>query len=675
MRLRSSPLSRVFLCCTLLAWGCWQPARAALEAQMQVLSLPGVKLEQVRVRVDQDAEGRMHLALSAQKASVAALGWRRVGIDMDGALTRGSSQRWQFDGTVKLHNAPGGLLSNSQVVLAMDVDANNLQVDVVQGAGHATVALPLDQPTHAQIDLAKLPLAWLQGLLAQAWSGRVTGGRITGTLAVDVLDEGVRASGELSLAKAGFDSPDGSVAGQGLDVAGRMALVTGSGRSNFNADLTLHGGQLLMGPLYADLPAHAVHLAFAAHAQGGRLDLDGLRFNDPDALQLSGSLAFAADGSVGAIDLQQVRARLPAAYQRYGKTWLATLGLRNLKTSGFVQASLAQGAKGPQAFAFDAHNVEVTDAGGRFAVTGLNGGLDWRRGATRPATTLGWQALRLYKLPLGAVTAHWQSRDGTLQLRQPLPIPLLGGQLTMQNLDWQPAAASGQRLDTALVVTGIDMARLSRAFGWPRFKGTVGGAIPGLRYVDGRFDLDGGLSLSVFDGFVDFTRLSLQHPFGSTPVLAGDLSLRQLDLAAMTGVFDFGEITGRLDGSVKDLRLVNWSPVAFKAKLLTRGDGRISQRAVNNLTSVGGGGIAGGLQGAMLKLFDSFGYSRIGLNCTLQGDVCTMGGLEPVDSGYLIVDGRGLPHLKVIGHQRQVSWTTLVQRLQAATHGTAPVIR
>ncbi|HET7359310.1 MAG TPA: hypothetical protein VFJ04_04115, partial [Rhodanobacteraceae bacterium] len=501
------------------------PARAALEAQMQVLSLPGVTLEQVRLRVDQDADGRMHMALTAQQASVAALGWRRVGIDMDGALSRGGGQRWQFDGNVKLRNAPGGLLSDSQVTLAMDVDANTLQVDVAQGAGHATVAMPLDQATHAQIDLAKLPLAWLQGLLAQAWSGRITGGRIDGTLAVDLLDDGVRTSGEFSLAKAGFDSPDGSVAGQGLDLDGRMALTTGGSRSDINADLTVRGGQLLMGPLYADLPEHDVHLAFDAHVQGRQFSLENLHFNDVDALQLSGSLAFAGDGSISAIDLRQVRASLPAAYQRYGKTWLATLGLRDLKTSGFVQASLKQGPHGPDAFAFDARDFDIADAGGRFAVTGMNGGMDWRRTGTRTPTTLGWQALRLYKLPLGAATAHWQSRDGQLQLQQPLPIPLLGGYLTVQGLDWQPAAASGQRLDTAVAVTGVDMAQLSHAFGWPRFKGTVGGAIPGLHYVDGRFDLDGGLSLAVFDGFVDFTRLSLQHPFGSTPVLAGDLSL------------------------------------------------------------------------------------------------------------------------------------------------------
>jgi hypothetical protein len=158
-------------------------------------------------------------------------------------------------------------------------------------------------------------------------------------------------------------------------------------------------------------------------------------------------------------------------------------------------------------------------------------------------------------------------------------------------------------------------------------------------------------------------------------VLNGDIAMKQLDLAAITSVFDFGNITGRLDGSVDDLRLVDWSPVAFKASLLAGSGGRISQRAVNNLTTVGGGGIAAGLQGAVLKLFKTFGYKRIGMSCTLQGTVCQMGGLESGDDGYTIVEGSGLPRLQVIGHQTQVDWPTLVQRLRDATRGAAPQIR
>jgi hypothetical protein len=226
-----------------------------------------------------------------------------------------------------------------------------------------------------------------------------------------------------------------------------------------------------------------------------------------------------------------------------------------------------------------------------------------------------------------------------------------------------------------MVVTGIDMAAFSQAMGWPAFPGTLGGAIPSLRWVDDHFELDGGLSANLFGGFVDVTSLSLQQPFGPTPVLAGDIALKQLDLAAITSVFNFGSISGPLDGSIHDLRLVNWSPAAFNASLLAGEGGRISQRAVNNLTSVGGGGIVAGLQGAVLKLFKTFGYKRIGLTCVLQGTVCHMGGLEASDGGYTIVEGSGLPRLQVIGHQTQVDWPTLVTRLQDAIHGEAPQVR
>ena len=192
--------------------------------------------------------------------------------------------------------------------------------------------------------------------------------------------------------------------------------------------------------------------------------------------------------------------------------------------------------------------------------------------------------------------------------------------------------------------------------------------------MDDRIELEGGLSVNVFDGFVDITRLSLQGPFGPSPVFTGDVQLRQLDLGAMTSVFDFGSITGRMDGSINELRLVNWNPVAFKASLLAGSGGRISQRAVNNLTSVGGGGMAAGLQGAVLKLFKTFGYKRIGLNCTLQASVCHMGGLDNDADGYTIVEGSGLPRLQVIGHQAQVDWPTLVRRLKAAIEGNGPEV-
>jgi hypothetical protein len=70
---------------------------------------------------------------------------------------------------------------------------------------------------------------------------------------------------------------------------------------------------------------------------------------------------------------------------------------------------------------------------------------------------------------------------------------------------------------------------------------------------------------------------------------------------------------------------------------------RISQRAVVNLTDLGGGMTTTMISRLMLQLFDAFSYDRLGIKCRLYRGVCEMDGLEPVDGGYAIVKPGLLP--------------------------------
>jgi hypothetical protein len=667
---------RLLLCLGLPVVATWAaPARADVDLTAKSVAIPGVRLQQMSLHIGDDGEGGLTLKLHAARADVAAMGWRRVGLDLEGALTRDLQMRWTLDGTIALRGAPGGALGHSDVRLVIDERANTLQADIAQATATASAWVPLDQTSHAQITLKNLPAQWLAGLLGTVWSGRPTGGRLDAELALDVHDDGIQSSGEFSLDGVGFDTPAGTLAGQGVNGGGRLGIDTQGGSARLTLDATLRGGELLLGPIYAKLPDHPVQLNVAATAAGGAFAVQRLRVNDTDALQLDGALSFDARGNLDKLRLERFQARFPAAYDRYGAAWLATLGLHEVKTAGALSGNLDLREDGPHGFAFTADHLDLATADGRVAIDDLNGGLDWSAQADRPATTLGWRALQLYRLPFGPEKGQWRSQAGTLGLAQPLAMALLGGTVRVGQLDWRPAAAKGKRLETSLAVTGVDMAAFSKAMGWPQFPGTLGGAIPSLRWMDDTVELSGGLSVNVFDGFVDITQLALAQPFGPSPVLAANVSLRQLDLGAITSVFDFGNITGPLGGSIANLRLVDWQPVAFEAHLLADQGGRISQRAVNNLTAVGGGGIAAGLQGAVLKLFKTFGYKRIGLNCTLAGTVCHMGGLENAGDGYTIVEGSGLPHLEVIGHQHEVDWPTLVSRLKAATEGGGPQVR
>ncbi len=672
--MRSTSSHLLLILVVLLGAGFMPSAWADVALGAKTVSIPGLKMQDVQAQLGEDGQGGLKLGLRATRADVPAMGWKRVGLDLQGTLQRDTHMRWLFDGSVQLAGAPGGALGNATVGMIIDEAANTLEIDISQGQAQATTALPLDQPTHAQISLKGVPAVWLQGLLSTVWSGRTTAGKLDADIALDMADKGIQASGQFALSGAGFDTPSGTLAGQGVNGNGRLNIDSTATPSRIDLDASLRGGELLLGPIFARLPDHPVQLSLAAATQGGAIDLTRLRVADADALQLDGAMAFNAKGDLQRLKLDRLQSRFPAAYQRYGQAWLATLGLRDMHIEGQLNGSIDLGANGLRSFAFETEGLDLADGAGHLAAKGLRGGLDWAADGARPATTLAWQSLQVYRMANGAAQSRWQSRDGALSLQRGLDLPVLNGRARIGDFEWRPAAAKGRRLATSMTFTGIDMAAFSRAMGWPEFPGTLGGAIPALRWFDDRVELDGGLSVNVFDGFVDITRLSLQGPFSPSPVLTADVQLRQLDLAAMTSVFDFGSITGRLDGTIDELRLVNWNPVAFKASLLAGGGGRISQRAVNNLTAVGGGGVAAGLQGAVLKLFKTFGYKRIGLNCTLQASVCHMSGLDNEADGYTIVEGSGLPRLQVIGHQAQVDWPTLVRRLKSAIEGNGPEV-
>ncbi|MBP7159064.1 MAG: hypothetical protein KBA36_09670, partial [Thermomonas sp.] len=115
------------------------------------------------------------------------------------------------------------------------------------------------------------------------------------------------------------------------------------------------------------------------------------------------------------------------------------------------------------------------------------------------------------------------------------------------------------------------------------------------------------------------------------------------------------------------------TPVAFDARFITDArpgvKQRISQRAVQEISSVGDASFVSSLQGQLIGLFDDFGYRRIGIGCRLVNEVCAMSGLHSANNAFTIVEGSGLPRLGVVGFNRQVDWPTLVERLTAVGSG------
>lgn len=644
-------------------------AAAGLKLRLDSLQAHGISVQGIEVDFFQEAEDGESLRLRA-----ARLEWPEAGLEVDALSAacplQADAGGWRCAGQASVGVVP------LQAGFVAYLEQGRLRLELE----HAPARLQLaqaDQERRWQLQLRQLPLAWLDSYLRRAWPAL---SRVDGQLAVDAeLSAGNAAPlrVDYSLRGAGFDTTAGTYAAADVGLAGKLDLRSSAKGWSLTHDGQLSGGEVLLGSFHAKLADHGTRLGFRLAPDGDAYRLDQLAYSDPAVLELNGSarLAPARSPVLQHFSLDSVDLRLPAAQHRYLQGLLGAAGWSGLSSGGRIHGSARFDAAGIAAAALRLDDVALAETSRGLEVKGLAGELQWAREGEAPGGQLGWHSAALYSLPLGAVTSRWRSRDGVLALAGPARIPLLGGALDLLDLRLHPAAASGERLQAGLAVHDVELAALSKALGWPRFGGKLGGAVPQLRYADQRLDMAGGLMLNVFDGTLNVTGLALERPFGVMPSLSADIAFSGLDLSLVTGTFDIGEISGRLSGQVRELRLVDWAPVAFDAEFNALDGGRISQRAVNTISSVGGGGIAAGLQARMLRLFDTFGYSRLGIGCRLRNAVCQMRGLDSDGARYTLVEGRGLPRIQIVGHQSEVDWAVLVDRLKAAVSGTAPVIK
>ena len=673
-RIRLSVPMRWLLLLLGLALAFGQVQARSVTAHIDQVDSAVAKLSGVSVRLDWPAEAAQgELRLRARRMDAPSLGYRFDDLDWRCLLQRTGGTGWTCAGEVR--SRAGGALQ-----LSITIDGDTVDGELARGGSRIGVHRDGARPDATMIDLTRIPLVWTQALLAQAWpTARIGAGQGDARLTVRSPAHGpLQIVGPVRLQGAALDTEDGSIAAADLDAEVDVDARLGH-FDQVLIDGQLRGGELLWGTTYLALEQRRVDLRLAAlHRQGEGWELPELYWNDPGILLIEGSAALDPLTTLDRLELRLRSPNLAPLRVGYLSGWLGMAGLGELKLAGAVEGSLRMHAGALEEAELRLHDVNVEDAESRFSFAGLEGNLALSSGGP-VASALHWRDGALHGLAFGPARLPFNSASGSLRLREAVTVPVLGGRLRLDHLlVTPPADGAGSALRFGLALEELDVGRLATALDWPAFTGTLSGNIPDAQYRDEQLTLDGGLQMDLFGGRVAVSALSMERPFGVLPTLSADIVLDDIDLMALTGAFDFGSISGKLDGSIAGLRLVGWEAVAFDAKLVSeRQRGvrqRISQRAVQDLTSVGNASFVNSLQSQLIGFFDDFGYSRLGIACKLVNEVCTMEGLAPSAGGFVIVQGAGVPRLTVLGFNRRVDWPTLVERLAAVGKGEVKAV-
>ena len=683
MRLRQQLINLaavVLICLPLQVW-----ALTSIELQLEQLSDQGWSIEGLQLRLGSLGHGQQSLQLSASRLALPEPLQRLSLIDLDCPLLQVEPEQIRCpQGQARLQANQADFFS---VYFSLTLKRNtvSLQIGSIAGSSASQLALDLilgDSTWSLDFKAQDLVLANLLTLGAANLS-RLEGkldlqGSVSGT-----RDQVTELVAQINMRNLFAGSADGRFATEAL--AGRAdirAVYSVSGDWVARSEIELNQGVLYVQPFYLELKEAAVNLiTHSAWNQAlQQLELFYVDLQHPDSGRLQGSARFDIRDKPVIKHLQAylVSANLHNLYATYIKPFMEATALAKTQVKGQASVWLQIDNDQITRLSSQFEQLYLLDPQGSFALENGQGYVDWRRDHSMRTSRLLWQSASLYSVPFGAVDLRLTHNLNSLTLAEGTEIPILDGgfrvhQFSINDLheDFAGYQFKGELMPIALE-------QLSEIMGWPTLAGSLSGTIPSVSYRKGELSIDGQLEARVFDGEVVINDLKIAGLLGLLPRLQADVQLNNLSMSELTRKFGFGAMEGCLEGYVHSLHLENWQPVAFDAWLGTPEDDdsthSISQKAVENITSLGGGGASDVISRSVLRFFDSFGYERIGIGCRLGQGVCEMRGADVGRGGYYIVKGSGLPRIDIVGYNPRIDWAELLRRLERISDADEAVI-
>lgn len=472
---------------------------------------------------------------------------------------------------------------------------------------------------------------------------------------------------------ASFSDEAGMHAAEKLKANFAVSLTQIERGWQWKAALDWQSGEVFWQPVYVAngghrLTANGTMIGEYLNVEAANLNVKNIGvFGMDGQMRLSDYKIMVLNANIPNVDLH-------AAYPLLLKPFLDKTAFGNIEIEGRATLRLAVNDAALTSFDLRLDNVDIADKKQKFAFYKLNASIPWGFD-TQQNVNLSYDSGEFLNLPLGKTEIQAVVNRYSL-ISDNVNLPVLDGALRLS--DVSAARIGGQWYwHLSAVLEPISMTDFSTKLNLPRMQGKASAEIPLVTYSNGLLITDGSVVLNVFSGTATVTQLTMKTPLGLTPKLNADIELRNLDLGDLTRTFSFGAIEGKLDGDIDDLELQNWKPVRFDATVQSspgRYPKKISQRAVENISALGGGGAAAAIQRSFLRFFKQFNYGKMGLSCRLRHDVCEMSGIESTAHGYVIVKGSGIPAITVMGYNESVGWSELLARIKRVTDGNSKAI-
>ncbi len=446
---------------------------------------------------------------------------------------------------------------------------------------------------------------------------------------------------------------------------------------------TINQGELYQEPVYLKVKDRELTIkASGKRLKQGEIQLHQAEFNHPDAiaLKVQGMIKFKPALNLESAHISTRINELDSFSTQYVLPFTEQTAFEGFKMQGKLNAEIDIKQSELTSLSADIQSLSVTDDNRRLVINKAEGTVNWSSDpAFKTASNIQWRQMKIRTIPIEAGQLKFLFKQKQLSLLEQSIVPMLDGNLAIKQFEWQHTAGEDEpKVYFEGRVNQLSLEKLTAALDWVPLSGTITGYIPGVKYENKTLAVKGELQVKLFDGTVTINKLSSSGLFTDFSKFSMSMEIENLDLFQITQKFKMGGMEGRISGYINNLYLENWHPITFYAWLGTPDNDesrhRISQKAVENIASIGGGGAADIISKGFLRFFDTFNYDRLGFGCYLHQGVCQLMGVEAAEQGYYLIKGGGIPRIDIMGYNTQVDWNVLMERLSRISSSDEVVI-
>ncbi len=503
----------------------------------------------------------------------------------------------------------------------------------------------------------------------------------SGTVNADIELKGKGAELNQVVVKAFFDSislqaNEGKTAVEVLDLTMNVSASQKKGAWHWVNNNHIKQGEVYVEPFYMEVKDQGLRINNKGRRDNnGVLVFEKVSFYHPNIVDIvaNGTIKNTTPIGIDSAHIKTDISDLGAFSTHYVTPFLEQTEWEGIGLQGHIKSIINISQSKIKKVEAENFKVSVTDKKQRIAVDNAQGVVHWssESGSTGFASKIKWDKIKVFAIPIEANRLDFLLNSRGIELLQPRSLSVLGGFFDIKEFSWQHQKGDEGKVHFTGGMRNLSLEQLTQALDWTPLVGTVSGDIPGVNYSNKTLTIDGGLKVNVFDGVITINQLVSSGLLTDFSKLNLTMEMENLDLYAITQKIKMGEIKGQISGHIRNAYFENWQPVTFYAWFGTpendNSSHRISQKAVENIANIGGGGAADVISKGFLRFFDTFGYDRIGFGCYLYQGVCQLMGVEAAKQGYYIIKGGGLPRIDVVGFNPRVDWKVLIKRLSRLT--------